>query len=71
MSSERVEYPSGDLSEVSNPVEDDRAPPRHDQLVIENPLEGPKLADNDAKMKALEAYILDQRKGVALDAGKH
>ena len=38
---------------------------------IENPLEGPKLADNDPKMKALEAYILDQRKGVALEAGKH
>lgn len=38
---------------------------------IENPLEGPKLADDDAKMKALEAYILDQRKGVALAAGKH
>lgn len=38
---------------------------------IENPLEGPKLADDDPKMKALEAYILDQRKGVALEAGKH
>jgi thiosulfate dehydrogenase len=38
---------------------------------IENPLEGEKLAENDPKMKALEAYILDQRKGVALAAGKH
>jgi thiosulfate dehydrogenase len=38
---------------------------------IENPLEGPKLADNDPKMKVLEAYILNQRKGVALAAGKH
>jgi len=38
---------------------------------IENPLEGPKLADDDAKMKALEAYILSARKGVALDPGKH
>lgn len=38
---------------------------------IENPLEGDKLAENDPKMKALEAYILDQRKGVALAAGKH
>jgi len=38
---------------------------------IENPLEGVKLADNDPKMKALEAYILHQRKGVALEAGKH
>ena len=38
---------------------------------IENPLEGEKLTENDPKMKALEAYILDQRKGVALAAGKH
>lgn len=38
---------------------------------IENPLEGPKLAEDDAKMKALEAYIFHQRKGVALEAGKH
>ncbi len=38
---------------------------------IENPLEGPKLADDDPKMKALEAYILSTRKGVALDPGKH
>ncbi|MBI3246011.1 MAG: hypothetical protein HYZ50_05850 [Deltaproteobacteria bacterium] len=38
---------------------------------IENPLEGAKLADNDPKMKALETYILHQRKGVALEAGKH
>lgn len=38
---------------------------------IENPLEGPKLAEDDAKMKALEAYILHQRKGVAIEAGKH
>ncbi|MGE0684885.1 MAG: c-type cytochrome [Candidatus Binatia bacterium] len=38
---------------------------------IDNPLEGPKLAEDDAKMKALEADILHQRKGVALEAGKH
>jgi thiosulfate dehydrogenase len=38
---------------------------------IENPLEGTKLADDDARLKALEAYILSARKGVALDAGKH
>lgn len=38
---------------------------------LENPLEGGKLADNDPKMKALEAYILDQRRGVVLEAGKH
>jgi len=38
---------------------------------LENPLEGAKLTDNDPKMKAIEAYILDQRKGVAIEAGKH
>ncbi len=38
---------------------------------IENPLEGPKLADDDPKMKAIEAYILHQRGGVALEPGKH
>jgi thiosulfate dehydrogenase len=38
---------------------------------IENPLEGKKLADDDEKMKAIEAYILSTRKGVALDPGKH
>jgi thiosulfate dehydrogenase len=38
---------------------------------IENPLEGAPLAMNDAKMTALEAYILSQRKGAKLDAGKH
>ena len=38
---------------------------------IENPLEGKKLADDDPKMRALEAYILVQRKGVPMDAGKH
>jgi len=38
---------------------------------ILNPLEGLELAENDPKLKALEAYILAQRRGVALDAGKH
>jgi thiosulfate dehydrogenase len=38
---------------------------------ILNPLEGPELAENDPKMKALEAYILASRRGVALEAGKH
>ena len=38
---------------------------------IENPLEGKKLADDDPRMRALEAYILVQRKGVPMDAGKH
>ncbi len=38
---------------------------------IENPLEGKKLADDDAKMKALEAYILSTRDGKVLSPGKH
>ncbi len=38
---------------------------------IENPMEGPRLADDDEKMKALEAYILSTRKGVPLAPGKH
>jgi len=38
---------------------------------IINPLEGKELADNDPKLKALEAYILSQRAGVPLAAGKH
>lgn len=38
---------------------------------IENPLEGAKLADDDPKLRALEAYILTQRKGVPMDSGKH
>jgi thiosulfate dehydrogenase len=37
---------------------------------IQHPVRGRKLADDDPKMKALEAYILAQRKGVALDYGK-
>jgi hypothetical protein len=32
---------------------------------------GKPLADDDPKMKALEAYILAQRRGVALEYGKH
>jgi hypothetical protein len=38
---------------------------------IQNPSRGKPLADDDPKLKALEAYILAQRKGVALDFGKH
>ena len=38
---------------------------------ILNPLEGKELAENDPQMKALEAYILTSRKGIALEAGKH
>ena len=38
---------------------------------IENPVKGPTLAPNDPKLRALEAYILAQRKGVPLAYGKH
>jgi hypothetical protein len=38
---------------------------------IENPLKGKALDPNDKRLRALEAYILAQRKGVALNYGKH
>jgi hypothetical protein len=38
---------------------------------IENPARGKPLADDDPRMKAMEAYIYAQRKGVALEYGKH
>jgi thiosulfate dehydrogenase len=38
---------------------------------IENPVRGKPFADDDPRLKAIEAYILAQRKGAALDYGKH
>lgn len=38
---------------------------------IENPLESPALAADDPKMTALQAYIAFERRGVALEPGKH
>ncbi len=38
---------------------------------IENPVKGATMNPNDPRLRALEAYILAQRKGVALDYGKH
>jgi thiosulfate dehydrogenase len=38
---------------------------------ILNPLEGQELPHDDDRMRALEAYILAQRAGKPLDAGKH
>ena len=38
---------------------------------IENPSRGKKLDADDPKMRAIEAYIMSQRKGVAMAAGKH
>jgi thiosulfate dehydrogenase len=38
---------------------------------IENPMKGKPLPEDDARLKAVEAYILSARKGVALEPGKH
>ena len=38
---------------------------------IENPTRGKPLPDDDVRLRALEAYILAQRKGVPLEYGKH
>jgi thiosulfate dehydrogenase len=38
---------------------------------IEHPVKGKPLAADDPKMRGLEAYIYAQRKGTALDYGKH
>lgn len=38
---------------------------------IENPVKGHALADDDPRLRAMEAYILAQRKGTKLDYGKH
>jgi thiosulfate dehydrogenase len=38
---------------------------------ILNPLEGKELAADDPRMLALEAYILEKRRGKPLEAGKH
>ena len=38
---------------------------------IQQPLEGKPLALDDSKMIALESYITYERRGVALDPGKH
>jgi hypothetical protein len=38
---------------------------------IENPARGQRLSGDDPKMRALEAYILAQRKGKAIEPGKH
>jgi thiosulfate dehydrogenase len=38
---------------------------------IEHPVRGRALASDDPKMRALEAYILAQRKGKPLEYGKH
>jgi hypothetical protein len=38
---------------------------------IEHPVRGRALDEADPKLRAVEAYILAQRKGKALEYGKH
>lgn len=38
---------------------------------IENPTKGKPLADDDSRLRAMEAYIISQRKGVPMAPGKH
>jgi thiosulfate dehydrogenase len=38
---------------------------------IENPVRGKRLGPDDPNMRALEAYIMAQRKGTAMNYGKH
>ena len=38
---------------------------------IENPTKGKPLADDDPRLRAMEAYIMSQRKGVPMAPGKH
>jgi len=38
---------------------------------IENPMEGEKLAEDDPKMKAVEAYIISARTSKKFEPGKH
>jgi len=38
---------------------------------VENPVRGDHLDPDGPTMRALEAYILSQRKGVPMDYGKH
>ncbi len=38
---------------------------------LENPLKAPAMADDDPRLRAIEAYIMAQRKGVPMEYGKH
>ena len=38
---------------------------------VQNPVRGPKLDPDGSTMRALEAYIMAQRKGVPMNYGKH
>jgi thiosulfate dehydrogenase len=38
---------------------------------IENPMKGKPLPEDDPRLRSVEAYILSERKGVAIEPGKH
>jgi cytochrome c len=38
---------------------------------LEHPVRGPRMAADDPRMRALEAYIISQRSGTAMNYGKH
>ena len=38
---------------------------------LENPSRAPRLDDDDPKLRAIEAYILYQRRGATIQPGKH
>jgi hypothetical protein len=38
---------------------------------IEHPVRGKAMSSDDPRLRAIEGYILAQRKGKALDYGKH
>ncbi len=38
---------------------------------LEHPVKAPRMEPDDPRMRALEAYIIAQRKGVTLEYGKH
>jgi hypothetical protein len=37
---------------------------------LEHPVRAPRMADDDPRMRALEAYIIGQRKGTPLNDGR-
>ena len=38
---------------------------------LEHPVRAPRMAEDDARMRAMEAYIISQRSGTKLEYGKH
>ena len=38
---------------------------------LQHPVRAPAMADDDPRLRAMEAYILAQRKGSVLDYGRH